>query len=78
MAEFPYTTVPGKLKPLFKKMREVGVPQKATFQWLKSIGFTSSNDATLLGVLKCRRRRGQEELQAGHAEAQGHRRQVCT
>ncbi len=52
MAEFTYTTVPGKLKPLFAKLREVGVPPKATVQWLKSLGFTSSNDSSLLGVLK--------------------------
>jgi hypothetical protein len=52
MADFPYTTVPGKLKALLTKIREVGVPPKVTVQWLKSIGFTSSNDASLLGVLK--------------------------
>lgn len=52
MAEFTYTTVPGKIKPLLEKIRHVGVPPKATFQWLKTIGFTSSNDPSLLGVLK--------------------------
>lgn len=52
MADFAYTTVPGKLKPLFEKLRQVGVPTKATSQWLKSLGFTSSNDASLIGVLK--------------------------
>jgi hypothetical protein len=52
MADFQYTTVPGKLKPLLAKIREVGVPSKVTVQWLKSIGFTSSNDASLLGILK--------------------------
>jgi hypothetical protein len=52
MADFTYTTVPGKLKQLFAKLREVGVPPKATVQWLKSLGFTSSNDASMLGVLK--------------------------
>ena len=52
MGEFAYTTVPGKIKPLLEKIRHIGVPPKATTQWLKSIGFTSSNDATLLGVLK--------------------------
>jgi hypothetical protein len=52
MADFTYTTVPGKLKQLLTKLREVGVPPKATIQWLKSLGFTSSNDATMLGVLK--------------------------
>jgi len=52
MSDFQYTTVPGKIQPLFTKICEVGVPPKATVQWLKSLGFTSSNDASLLGVLK--------------------------
>lgn len=52
MADFPYTTVPGKIKPLLAKIRDVGVPPKVTVQWLKTVGFTSSNDATLIGVLK--------------------------
>lgn len=52
MADFVYTTVPGKIKQLLQKIREVGVPQKATVQWLKTVGFTSSNDASLLGILK--------------------------
>jgi uncharacterized protein DUF5343 len=52
MADYTYTTVPGKIKPLLAKIREVGVPQKVTVQWLKSVGFTSSNDASLIGVLK--------------------------
>lgn len=52
MADFSYTTVPGKIKPLLEKIRGVGIPPKATAQWLKSIGFTSSNDTTLLGILK--------------------------
>jgi hypothetical protein len=52
MADFGYTTVPGKIKPLLDKIRGVGIPPKATVQWLKSIGFKSSNDTTLLGMLK--------------------------
>lgn len=52
MAEFIYTTVPGKIQALLNKIREVGVPQKASSQWLKSLGFKSSNDASLIGVLK--------------------------
>ena len=52
MAEFQYTTVPGKLKNLLDKIREIGVPSKAHNQWLKSIGFTSSNDSSLLTMLK--------------------------
>jgi hypothetical protein len=30
MPEYQYTTVPGKIKDLLNKMREVGIPQKAT------------------------------------------------
>lgn len=52
MPEFTYATVPGKIKPLLDKLRQVGVPAKATVQWLKTVGFTSSNDSSLLGVLK--------------------------
>jgi hypothetical protein len=52
MADFVYTTVPGKIKSLLSKIREVGVPQKVTVQWLRTVGFTSSNDASLLGILK--------------------------
>lgn len=52
MGEFAYTTVPGKIKPLLDKIRGVGIPPKVTVQWLKTIGFTSSNDSTLIGVLK--------------------------
>ena len=52
MTEYQYTTVPGKLKKLLSKIREVSVPPKATIKWLKSIGFNSSNDCTMLTVLK--------------------------
>ena len=53
MAEGPaYTTVPGKIPQLLTKIRESGVPRKATVAWLKGLGFTSSNDATLIGVLR--------------------------
>lgn len=52
MADYAYTTVPGKISTLLKKIREVGIPQKASTQWLKTLGFTSSNDKSLIGVLK--------------------------
>lgn len=52
MADYVYTTVPAKIPTLLSKLREVGVPPKATAQWLKSIGFKSSNDPSLIGVLK--------------------------
>lgn len=52
MGDFVYTGVPGKLKILLGKIRTVGVPTKVTIQWLKTLGFTSSNDQTLIGVLR--------------------------
>lgn len=52
MADFIYTTVPGKVPALMQKIREVGRPPKATAAWLKSIGFTSSNDPSLLPILE--------------------------
>ncbi|KQP48161.1 hypothetical protein ASF31_02130 [Brevundimonas sp. Leaf280] len=52
MADYTYTTVPGKIKPLLQKIQTVGVPPVVTQKWLKSIGFTSSNDGSLIGVLK--------------------------
>jgi Family of unknown function (DUF5343) len=52
MAEFEYTTVPAKVPALLSKIREVGVPPKVTVQWLKTIGFTSSNDPSLINVLE--------------------------
>jgi len=52
MSDYPYTTVPGKLTSLLKKMREVGVPTKADQKWLQSLGFKSSNDRTMIGILK--------------------------
>ncbi len=52
MADFAYTTVPGKIKSLLNKIRQAGVPKKANSPWLKSVGFTSSNDGSLLTVLR--------------------------
>lgn len=52
MADFPYSTVPGKIGQLLTRIREVGVPPKLTARWLKTVGFKSSNDASLIGVLK--------------------------
>ena len=52
MVDFAYTTVTGKIKPLLEKIRTVGVPAKVLAAWLKTVGFTSSNDKTMIGVLK--------------------------
>jgi len=53
MAETPsYTTVPGRIPELLTKVRQAGVPPKASLEWLKSLGFKSSNDRSLIPVLR--------------------------
>jgi hypothetical protein len=52
MADYVYANVKGKIKPLLEKIRSVGVPNKVSNTWLKTIGFTSSNDSSLISVLK--------------------------
>jgi hypothetical protein len=52
MPDYAYTTVTGKIKPLLEKVRTVGVPPKVAEAWLKTLGFKSTNDRTLIGVLK--------------------------
>ncbi|MDH7577642.1 MAG: DUF5343 domain-containing protein [Bacillota bacterium] len=52
MGDFPYTTVPGKISDLFAKIKQTGIPPKVNLQWLQSVGFKSSNDRSLLTVLR--------------------------
>lgn len=52
MIDVVYTTVPGKIPALLSKIKDVGIPPKVTQAWLKTIGFTSSNDGSLVGVLR--------------------------
>ena len=52
MAEYKYTTVFGKLEGVLEKLRTTGVPAKANTDWLKSLGFTSSNDKSIPPILK--------------------------
>jgi len=52
MASHPYTTVPGRIAEFMEKIRSVGIPERVTRNWLQLIGFKSSNDRTLINVLK--------------------------
>ncbi len=52
MADYPCCTVVGKLKPFFEKIKTLGIPTKVDMSWLKTIGLTSSNDRTILNVLR--------------------------
>jgi Family of unknown function (DUF5343) len=52
LATYPYTPVTGKLKALLQKIRSTGIPPKLSAAHLKSLGFTSSNDPSMVGVVK--------------------------
>lgn len=52
MGEYQYTVVLTKLKELFGKIRSMGVPNKVTIKWLESVGYKSSNDRSMIGVLQ--------------------------
>ena len=52
MTEFQYTTVPGKIEEFLDKIPQIGVPANTTYKWLESVGFKSTNDRTLIRVLK--------------------------
>lgn len=47
-----YTNNVGNLTRLFEAIRSAGVPERVTFEFLKTLGFTSSNDRPIISVLK--------------------------
>lgn len=52
MSEVPYTNIAGKIKEYLDKFKEASVPEKATQDWLSSIGFKGKNDRAILRILK--------------------------
>jgi hypothetical protein len=52
MPEYAYTKVSGKLKDFLGKVRSLGIPTNVTSKWLESIGYKSSNDRSILGVIR--------------------------
>lgn len=52
MADYPYCTVPGKLTEFLRKIHDIGIPDKVTTRWLPSIGFGSTNDRSIIPILK--------------------------
>lgn len=52
MADYPYTLVPGNLTRFLGHIQRTGKPKKVTREYLRSAGFTSSNDAQIISVLK--------------------------
>lgn len=52
MADYPYCTVPGKLSEFLAKIQGLGTPSKVTTRWLPTIGFGSTNDRSIVPILK--------------------------
>jgi hypothetical protein len=52
MSDYPYTLVTGRFEEFSERLRKTGVPDKATYSWLQSLGYTSSNDRSFIKVLK--------------------------
>ncbi len=50
--KFAYTTVPNSLREFIKGIPDRSKPDKITVRYLKQIDFKSSNDATIITVLK--------------------------
>jgi hypothetical protein len=49
---YPYTLSNNKLKSFFEKIQSAAKPDKVTIQWVKDLGFSSSNDRALPRILK--------------------------
>jgi hypothetical protein len=52
MAEYPYTLKTGSLTKFFDHIVRAGVPDKVTIKYLESAGFKSTNDRSIMAVLK--------------------------
>ena len=52
MSEYPYSHVSSKIKDFLDKIPSTGTPDKVTYNELAARGFKSTNDRSILGVLK--------------------------
>ena len=52
MTTFPYAKTPTKLEAFLQRIQRSGMPEKASNKWLKSCGYTSSNDVSMINVLQ--------------------------
>ncbi|GAA4083446.1 DUF5343 domain-containing protein [Mucilaginibacter panaciglaebae] len=49
---YPYMVSNNKLGPIFEKIKTAARPSKFTNEFLKTIGFTSSNDRAVIPLLR--------------------------
>ena len=52
MADFPYSPHAAKVKTFLVHVQKAGVPEKVTLKYLEKVGFKSTNDRYILGILK--------------------------
>lgn len=50
--EYPATPVPGKMADLLNKIPTLGIPEKVNFEWLRGLGYRSSNDKQTLAAMR--------------------------
>lgn len=50
--QFPYTPVPNNLKRVLAMIPTIGAPEKASQEWLASIGFSGGNNKRSLAVMR--------------------------
>ena len=51
-SELPYVLTTARIPDLFSKIQSAAVPQRVTFQFLRHLGFTSSNDRAFTSLLR--------------------------
>lgn len=52
MPNFPYAKSPAKLEGFLQDIQRSGKPETVSNKWLKSCGYTSSNDVSMINVLQ--------------------------
>lgn len=52
MTSFPYVKVQSKLVSFLEDIQRLGIPEKVSQNWLKTVGYTSSNDISIPRVLE--------------------------
>ena len=52
MTDYPYMISNNKIAPILEKIRSAATPDKFTQEWLKQLGFASSNDRAFIPLIK--------------------------
>ncbi|CAM4297034.1 hypothetical protein MB901379_03190 [Mycobacterium basiliense] len=50
--DLPYTLAPNRIPAIFKEIHTSGTPPKFTAEFLKTLGFSSSNDRAMIKILR--------------------------